>query len=492
MMSNVSLSPADPVPESAPSAGSGSALRFFGTDGIRGRAGEHPLTAEMALRIGAAAADLFRGRGGGYPGEWPTVVIGKDTRQSGDMLECAVAAGISSRGIDVRLAGVVPTPAVATLVRETGALFGVVISASHNPFEDNGIKFFGPDGRKLEDAEEVALEARLSNPSEREKPDAAGAGDVASPPPGLGRCAPLEDAADRYVERVRASVSEEGKFLSGVKIALDNANGASCATSEALLRSLGAEVVSFHSRPSGLNINADCGCTHPEAIARAVRESGADLGISHDGDADRVLLCDELGVALDGDEFMAVVAVDLLEREALAGNRMVATVMSNAGLDEAVERAGGGVVRSGVGDRKVVGEMRRIGANFGGEQSGHFVFLDHSTTGDGILAALQFLRVARRKNQPLSELRRVMEKVPQVLRNVRVAERRPIDQLGAAGKLAAEIESDLGRGGRLLLRYSGTEPLLRILVEGREEEWIAAKAEELARAVEEEIGEVEE
>ncbi len=449
--------------------------KYFGTDGIRGRANAGPLTPEFVVRLGQAAAEVFLERRG-ESREWPAVVIGKDTRQSGDMLESAISAGLNSRGVDVRLAGVLPTPGVAMLTRETGAAFGVVISASHNPFADNGIKFFGPDGYKLDDAFEEDIERHLEEPGVL---DSEGA---------IGRTAPLEGAAERYVDFVRSSAGADPELLSGMTIALDAANGASYQTSEAILHSLGAKVLPFHHHPSGVNINEDCGCTHPTVIEEIVRETGADVGVSHDGDADRVLLCDETGSVLDGDEIMAIAATFMIDEGTLTENTLVATVMSNAGLDEAVKMAGGKVVRAGVGDRYVMEEMKARGYNFGGEQSGHFIFRDLNTTGDGIISAVQLLRIIRLTGKPLSELRTVMAKFPQAQRNVRVIRKPPLEELAIAGRLR-EIEASHGDSGRLLLRYSGTEPLLRILIEGREKAVIEEQADELAAAIREEIGE---
>ncbi len=449
--------------------------RYFGTDGIRGRANVGCLTAGFAVRLGEAAADTFLARRE-RTGTWPTVVVGKDTRQSCDMLESAVAAGLTSRGIDVRLAGVVPTPAVAMLVRDEGAAFGIVVSASHNPFEDNGIKFFGPEGYKLDDALEREIESRL---------------DGAAPVPhegSVGRVAVQEGVADRYVAFIRASVGEDRDLLRGLRIAIDTANGAASVTSPEILRSLGAKVTAYHHHPNGININRDCGCTHPTEIGRIVRETGVDVGVSHDGDADRVLLCDETGSILDGDEIMAIAALSMIARGSLQDKTLVATVMSNAGLDEALRAVGGRVVRAAVGDRYVIEEMRRGGYNFGGEQSGHFIFRDHNTTGDGILAAVQVLKILRESGAPLSELRRAMTKFPQVLRNLRVREWRPLEALAAAPRIAA-LEKTLGNSGRVLLRYSGTEPLLRLLVEGRDADFIAAEADALIAAIHKEIGE---
>ena len=453
---------------------SGTTRRYFGTDGIRARANAFPLVPDFVVRLGQAAADAFLARRGDSR-TWPLVVIGKDTRQSCDMLEAAIAAGLTSRGIDVRLAGVIPTPAVAQLTREEGAAFGIVISASHNPFEDNGIKFFGPDGYKLDDALELEIESLVDTP---DKSTYAGP---------VGRIAPLAHAPERYTAFIRASVGEDRELFRGLHLALDAANGAASETSLEILRSLGAKVSVFHHHPSGININLDCGCTHPEVIGALVRETGAAAGVAHDGDADRVLLCDETGSVLDGDEIMALAAISMIRAGTLKENTLVATVMSNAGLDEAVRAAGGRVVRAGVGDRYVIEEMKKGGYNLGGEQSGHFIFRDHNTTGDGILAAVQVLKRMRESGQPLSELRKVMTKFPQVLRNIRVREKRPLAELVAAPRLAA-LEARLGDAGRVLLRYSGTEALLRLLVEGRDAAFIEAEADAITAEIRAEIG----
>ncbi|NNE90178.1 MAG: phosphoglucosamine mutase [Verrucomicrobiales bacterium] len=456
--------------------------QLFGTDGIRARAGVYPLDPETVLRLGCAAADVLIPNQQGTIDEptlsdrdWPSVVIGKDTRQSCDMLEAAISAGLNFRGIDVRLAGVIPTPAVAFLTRQLQASFGIVISASHNPFHDNGIKFFGPDGYKLDDAVESAIESRLLS------------GEDFSVPESIGRTAPISKAANRYVHFVCDSVEDPAMF-EGLKIALDCANGASFETSEAVLQHLGAEVIPFHNRPSGLNINADCGCTHPSAIEELVRETGADVGIAHDGDADRVLLADETGSVLDGDELMAIAGIDMIEQGVLHENTVVATLMSNAGLDEALSNAGGRIVRAGVGDRYVIEKMREGDFNFGGEQSGHLIFRDQNTTGDGIMAAVQILRIMKRRQQPLSELRKLMHKFPQAQRNIRVVEKPPVESLEVVQGLIAETEQELGKAGRTLLRYSGTEPLLRLLIEGRDSKYIESRADQIAAAIEEQIG----
>ena len=446
---------------------------FFGTDGIRGPANVFPLTPDFAVRLGRAAAEVFL-RKRGEVREWPVVVIGKDTRQSCDMLESAIASGIASCGVDVRLAGVLPTPGVARLTVEERALFGVVISASHNPFQDNGIKFFGPDGYKLADEEEMEIEKRVGEDRESDGSK-------------VGRISPLGGAVECYVAFVRSGTGSDPELFAGLTIALDAANGASYETSAAVLRSLGAKVLSFHDQPNGININEDCGCTHAEVIESIVRETGADVGISHDGDADRVLLCDETGSVLDGDELMAIAAIGLLEKGRLAEKTLVATVMSNAGLEEAVQKAGGKVVRAGVGDRYVMEEMKEHGYNFGGEQSGHFIFRDHNTTGDGIVSAVQLLQIMKEKGQPLSELRKVLTRFPQVQRNIRV-HTKPVIETLAAASIIQEIRETLGDAGRVMLRYSGTEPLLRVLLEGKDADWIDDQADRLAASIEAEIG----
>lgn len=460
--------------------------QLFGTDGIRGEAGKYPLDAETVLRLGQAAADVFlalRAERGDRHHDWPSVVIGKDTRQSGDMLETAIAAGLNSRGIDVRLAGVIPTPAVAWLTRETGAAFGIVISASHNPFGDNGVKFFGPDGYKLDDALELAIERRLL--AEKVDPPAEPLGAAQ-----IGRTGILEDAQERYIDFVCAMSHDDRALFRGKKFALDSANGAAFETSEAILRQLGAEVVPFFQEPNGLNINRDCGCTHPEVIEKLVRETGADAGISHDGDADRVLLCDETGSVLDGDELMAVGAVDLLERGELAGDTLVATVMSNAGLEAALQEHGGHLVRSKVGDRYVMEEMRKGGFNFGGEQSGHLIYRDLNTTGDGIVAAVQLLSVMVRTGKSLGELRKTLTKFPQAQRNLRVSSKPPVETLPEVRKTIETAESELkaAGAGRVLVRYSGTEALVRILVEGADGDQIESIADRIRDAFAAAIG----
>jgi len=446
---------------------------LFGTDGIRGTANRHPVTPEIAFRLGRAAGHLLRGNK-----TRPRFVIGRDTRLSGPMLESALIAGLNSTGADALLAGVVPTPAVACLVTELGADGGVVISASHNPAPDNGLKLFGPDGYKLPDEIEERLEQLILTPEiDAIRPEG----------PAIGSVSTINDAEERYGRIAKASVP--GMSLHGLKIALDCANGAAFRTTPAVLRELGAELVLFHAQPDGVNINSDCGSTHPEEIARLVKESGAHLGLSHDGDADRLVLCDEQGEVIDGDEILAITALDALKRGTLAGKTLVATVMSNFGLDDCLASEGGRVLRTSVGDRYVVEAMRAGNFSIGGEQSGHLIFRDHGTTGDGLLAALQVLRVITESGKPLSELRRVLKKYPQAQRNLRVKAKPPLDSLPEVAHLVKATEAALEGKGRVLLRYSGTEPKVRLLIEGPDEAVINAAADAVTSALIVAIGE---
>jgi phosphoglucosamine mutase len=394
------------------------------------------------------------------------------------MLESALIAGLNSTGADALLAGVVPTPAVACLVTELGAEGGVVISASHNPAPDNGLKLFGPDGYKLPDAIEERLEQLILTPEiDAIRPEG----------PAIGSVSTITDAEECYGRIAKASVP--GMSLHGLKIAVDCANGAAFRTTPSVLRELGAELVLFHAQPDGINTNADCGSTHPEEIARLVKESGAHIGLSHDGDADRLVLCDEQGEVIDGDEILAITALDALKRGTLAGKTLVATVMSNFGLDDCLAAEGGRVLRTAVGDRYVVEAMRAGNFSIGGEQSGHLIFRDHGTTGDGLLAALQVLRVITESGKPLSELRRVIKKYPQAQRNLRVKAKPPLDSLPEVAHLVTATEAALEGKGRVLLRYSGTEPKVRLLIEGPDEAVINAAADAIASALIVAIGE---
>lgn len=459
---------------------------FFGTDGVRGVANIDPVTPEVALKLGRVAARVMvrdADHAGSANDTWPRCIVGRDTRISGDLLEAAFAAGMASEGVDVQLAGVVPTPAVSFLVRDEGASLGVVISASHNPFADNGIKFFAGDGYKLGDAQERAIEDLvLAEPGAIEDGKRPTGGKV-------GRISTLPKAADRYIAAATRSVGpDRSGMLDGMRVALDAANGAAFRTSVAVLENLGADLRAAHVQPNGVNINEDCGCTHPSVIAALVKETAAVVGLAHDGDADRIVLCDERGEVLDGDEILAIVGLHLLETGALRDNTLVATIMSNCGLDETLRQHGGRVIRSGVGDREVMREMRAGGYNFGGEQSGHIICRDYNPTGDGIIAGLQVLRVMVESGKRLSELRQCLVKFPQLLVSIPVTCRPPIEELAETAACIAETEAELGAAGRVLLRYSGTEPKIRLLVEGRDQAYVRQRCDLIAAAIRAQIG----
>ena len=454
--------------------------KLFGTDGIRGVANIEPVTAETALKLGRAAAHVF-GNSGGRPhhqGDRRTIVLGKDTRLSGYMLENAMVAGITSLGVDVLIIGPLPTPGVAFITRSLRADAGIVLSASHNPYEDNGIKFFRHDGYKLDDAVEKKIEDIVfSGEIENIRPTALK----------IGKAFRIDDALGRYVEYAKQSFPR-GRTLESLKIAVDCANGAAYKSTPCILRELGANLTVFHNSPNGTNINADCGSTHPEHIQKFVKETGAHVGITHDGDADRVLLCDENGELVDGDEIMAIAAIDFLKSGHLAKNTLVSTIMSNFGLDETLAAHGGKVLRTKVGDRYVIEAMMRDDLNVGGEQSGHMIFRDYASTGDGIVAALQILRVMIETGKPLSELKKVLKKYPQAQRNLKVRVKPALETLTGVQTLLKEAEQKLDGKGRVLLRYSGTEPKIRLLIEGREEDQINADADRIAGAIQETIG----
>lgn len=453
--------------------------KLFGTDGVRGVANIEPVTAETALKLGRAAAHVFRGQSTGSCGGRPKIVIGKDTRLSGYMLENAMVAGITSLGVDALVIGPLPTPGVAYITRSLRADAGIVLSASHNLYEDNGIKFFRGDGYKLDDEIEGRIEDLVfSGAIENIRPTAHE----------VGKAFRIDDALGRYVEFAKQSFPK-GRTLEALHIAVDCANGAAYKSTPCILRELGATLTITGNIPDGTNINAGCGSTCPEVICRLTRESGAQVGIANDGDADRVLLCDEQGDLVDGDEILAIAAADFLARGALKSNTLVATIMSNLGLDACLAARGGRVIRTKVGDRYVIEAMLREDLNVGGEQSGHMIFRDYATTGDGIVSALQILRVMVETGKPLSELKHILKKVPQAQRNLRVREKPPIDSLGAVTKLIRETESALGASGRVLLRYSGTEPKVRLLIEGPESDRIEAQADRIAEALAASIGE---
>lgn len=454
--------------------------RIFGTDGVRGVANIEPVTVETALKLGRAAAHIFTQLGTqNSPNHRPRIIIGKDTRISGYMLENALAAGIMSLGVDVLLVGPLPTPGVAYITRSLRADAGIVLSASHNPYEDNGIKFFRPDGYKLDDEIERRIEHLVfSGEIESIRPTASK----------IGQAKRIDDALGRYVEAAKRSYPR-GMTLEGLKIAVDVANGAAYKSTPYILRELGANIIVAHDSPNGRNINKECGSTHPEEIQRIMKETGAQVGITHDGDADRALLCDENGEIVDGDEIMAIAAIEAIKRGDLNKNTLVATIMSNFGLDEALEAHGGRVIRTKVGDRYVIEEMMKHDYNVGGEQSGHMIFRDYSSTGDGIVAALQILRIMVETGKPLSDLKKCLSKYPQAQRNLRVKHKMPLEELPEVLKLIKETEDDLDGKGRVLLRYSGTEPKIRLLIEGRDSDKINTQADRIAGLIQSQIGE---
>jgi phosphoglucosamine mutase len=441
---------------------------YFGTDGIRGQANTHPMTAEVALRVGLAAGKLFLRD----PQRRHLVVIGKDTRLSGYMVEPALVAGFASVGMDVRLFGPLPTPGVAHLTRSMRADLGVMISASHNGFADNGIKLFGPDGLKLSDARELEIEALMTE----------GLQEGLAEPERLGRVQRIEDAQARYVEIVKASFPRR-LSLAGLRIVVDCAHGAAYKVAPVALYELGAEVIPLGVAPNGTNINADCGSTHPEAMAEAVKAYRADLGIALDGDADRLALCDETGRPIDGDQIMGLVAEAWHAEGRLKGGGVVATVMSNLGLERKLAKLGLTLERTAVGDRYVGERMREGGFNLGGEASGHVILSDFSTTGDGLMAALQVLAVRVATGKPMSVLGRSFEPVPQKLKNVRYAAgAKPLASPRVAEAIAAG-EGRLNGSGRVLVRPSGTEPLIRIMAEGDDPRLVDQVIDDIAGAV---------
>jgi phosphoglucosamine mutase len=443
--------------------------RLFGTDGVRGEANIYPMTPEVALRLGKAIAWVARTTSNNGA---PRIVIGKDTRLSGYMLETALASGICAMGGTVMLTGPIPTPAVANLTHSMRADAGVVISASHNPYQDNGIKLFGPDGYKLPDEAELAIEQLLNDPTLDRH---AAVGDK------VGRAERIEEASGRYIVYAKNTFPKDLNLRS-VKIVVDAANGAAYKVAPCVFHELGATVTTTGCSPNGQNINSNCGALHPENLAKLVVESGAHIGVALDGDADRLIVVDEHGEVVDGDAVMAMCATRLLAEQRLVKNTVVATVMSNMGLEIALKRHGGTLKRTAVGDRYVVEEMRAHGYNFGGEQSGHLVFSEHATTGDGVVAALQVLAVLVRENKPLSDLARVMTRVPQILHNINLPKRIAVESMTSLGKVQRGVESVLGDQGRVLIRWSGTENKLRIMLEGPDQTQLEQMAHELAHA----------
>ncbi len=447
--------------------------KLFGTDGIRGKANTYPITPEMALFIGKATAAHL---GGNQYDKHRRVIVGKDTRLSGYMLESAITSGILSVGVDVLAVGPMPTPAVAHLTKSMGAVCGVMITASHNPASDNGIKIFGSDGFKLPDAVENEIERRIDQ-SDFGKPLA---GDR------IGKAFRIDDARGRYIEFTKSSI--KNCSLVGMKIVVDCANGACYSIAPLVLRELGADVVEIGVQPNGYNINLKCGALYPDAMCRMVRECGADAGIALDGDADRVIFCDENGQIVNGDQIIGMLALDYKLRGKLAGDSVVVTSMSNLGLHKAMKDAGINVEVTDVGDRYVIERMKEGNFNVGGEQSGHIIFMDYTTTGDGLISALHVLKYMKRSEKKLSELASFMQVFPQEIVSLPVAEKRPLEELSLLPKIINKCEKALGSSGRTIVRYSGTENKIRLLVEAEKREDVDLHLKQLCHAVEEEIG----
>ncbi len=443
--------------------------KLFGTDGVRGVANVYPMTAEVAMQLGRALAYVIKYGPGRH-----RIVVGKDTRLSGYLLEYAITAGICSMGVDVLLLGPLPTPAIAYITSSMRADAGVVISASHNPYQDNGIKIFKGDGFKLPDEIEAHIEVLMTNQGvEETRPTATE----------IGQAFRIDDARGRYISFLKGTFPKELE-LDGLKIVVDCAHGATYRVAPEVFSELGAEIIAIGVRPNGKNINHKCGTAHPETMATLVKREKAELGIAFDGDGDRVIMVDHQGKIVDGDHILGICALDLQRRERLHRKTVVATVMSNLGLEVALKEHGIRLLRAPVGDRYVLEAMLKGGYNLGGEQSGHLVFLNHTTTGDGILTALRLLAVMVREDKPLAELAGFMETYPQVLLNIRVKEKKDLKSLPAARQAMAEAERRLGPRGRLLVRYSGTEPKLRIMAEGEDQGLIDQVAQELAQALE--------
>ena len=448
-------------------------MRLFGTDGIRGRINKHPMKPENVLRIGMAAATVLRKELHGRN----MVLIGKDTRLSGYMIESALTSGICSMGMDVTLVGPLPTPGIAFLTRTLRIDAGIVISASHNPFQDNGIKFFSYDGFKLPDSVEKRIEELVMDDSlERFRPKGEE----------VGKAFRLDDATGRYIEYIKSTLPK-GTTLEGMKVVVDCANGAAYKTTPWLLRELGAEVVSLNDRPNGTNINLDCGSVKMAGLQKAVVDHKADIGIAHDGDGDRTLLCDERGRVVDGDRIMGMCAVDMIRTGSLKGKTVVATVMSNLGLERFLERHGIRLLRTKVGDRYVVEKMLDGGFNIGGEQSGHIIFLDFNTTGDGPITASQVLSLMKSSNAPLSKLASRIKLFPQVLMNVELEKRQDVRSIPEIESAVKAAEDRLGSRGRVLVRASGTEPKIRVMLEGEDEKLITKLGRDISKVIREKM-----
>jgi phosphoglucosamine mutase len=441
--------------------------KLFGTDGIRGKANHEPMTGDIAFEVGRAAAHILRKKNG-----LNRILIGKDTRLSGYMIESALTSGICSMGTNVVLVGPLPTPGIAFATRSLRADAGIVISASHNPYDDNGIKFFSSEGFKLQDDTETEIEKIMySRKLEKIRPEGSG----------IGKATRIDDVSGRYIEYIK-STFPKGKTLEGIRVVVDCSNGSAYKITPAVLTELGADVISINDDPDGLNINANCGTTFPANVQKAVLEYRADIGIAHDGDADRTLLCDEKGELVDGDRIMALCAIDLKKEKNLKGNTVVATVMSNIGFELFLKKSGINLIRTDVGDRYVVEEMIKKGCNLGGEQSGHIVFLDHNTTGDGPITALQVLSVMSRSGKQMSKLTSKISIFPQVLVNVPV--RNPMNIGKYSGiKTAIRKANNKLDSGRILVRPSGTEPKVRVMIEGDHIDEITQLAEEIAEVI---------
>ncbi|MBW2484996.1 MAG: phosphoglucosamine mutase [Deltaproteobacteria bacterium] len=451
--------------------------KLFGTDGVRGVANTYPMTTEIAMQLGRAIAYLIKKQ---VPDKEhnPRIVIGKDTRLSGYMIENALASGICSMGVNVLLVGPLPTPGIAFITTGMRADAGVVISASHNPFQDNGIKIFSGQGFKLPDEEEAIIEDLIfSNKMESLRPVAEE----------IGKAARIDDAKGRYIVFLKSTFPKRFT-LDGMHIVLDCAHGATYGVAPHVFEELGAKVTSIGIKPDGKNINHECGALHPGVMADLVRKEGADLGIALDGDGDRLIVSDEKGKIVDGDQIMAICAEEMLARQKLAKKTLVATVMSNLGLEIAMQRLGGKLVRTRVGDRYVVEEMLLHEYNFGGEQSGHLIFLKHNTTGDGILGALQLLVAMKKKERPLSEMTQIMEPFPQVLKNVLTEKKVALKEITGFSQKISAMEKSLGSSGRILVRPSGTEPVIRVMVEGEDEKLIDSVACELCDFISKQAG----
>jgi phosphoglucosamine mutase len=455
--------------------------KIFGTDGVRGTANIEPVTAETALKLGRAAAHVFknleskpRDRGK------HKIVLGKDTRLSGYMLENAISSGVLSMGVDVLFIGPLPTPGVAYVTRSLRADAGIVITASHNPYADNGIKFFRADGYKLDDVVEQRIEKLVFS------------GEINTIGPtadAIGKAVRIDDALGRYIEYAKNSFPRH-LTLEGLRLVVDCAHGAAYKSTPCVLRELGAEVITYGDKPDGTNINQDCGSMHPEHLCQLVRRNKAHLGLAHDGDADRVILCDERGRLIDGDDVLAILGLEHLAEGTLSGKTLVATVMSNAGLEAVIQQAGGRLLRAAVGDQNVLAAMLQHHCNVGGEQSGHIILADYSTTGDGLIAALQILRVMKTTGKPLSQLASCWTRFPQILTNIKVREKKPFDEVKGLSALLKKAEAELQScGGRLLLRYSGTEPKIRLLLEGPKAPLLKSWNQKIAALLQTELSE---